>query len=147
MPSPVIRALAARAGLPFVDAHTIDTFLAPAAGEPAHAVLFFTGDPSQRAETNDVAVVLPELLAAFTGRLRAAIITRGAEAALQARFHVVVMPSLAVTRAETPVGVLPRVRDWSDYIRTIERCLAPDAPALIAGEKPEVRITRTGAPA
>jgi hydrogenase-1 operon protein HyaE len=147
MPSPVIRALAARAGLSFVDTTTIDAFLAPAAGAPAHAVLFFTGDPAQRAETADVAVVLPELLAAFAGRLRAAIVARDAEAALQSRFHVVVMPSLAITRGETPVGVLPRIRDWSDYIGTIGRCLAPDAPALVASERPEIRITHTGAAA
>lgn len=143
MPSPVIRALAARTGLTFVDAITIDAFLAPAAGKPAHALLFFTGDPSQRIETADVAVVLPELLAAFGGRLRAAIVSREAEAALQSRFHVVVVPSLAITRGDVPVGVLPRIRDWSDYVATIERCLDPDAPALVAGEKPQVRVTRT----
>lgn len=143
MPSPVIRALVARAGLPFVDATTIDAFLA--GGEPAHALLFFTGDPAQRVETADVAVVLPELLRIFAGRLRAAIVARDAEAALQSRFHVVVVPSLVVTCGAIPVGVLPRIRDWSDYVATIERCLLPDAPALVAGERPQVRVTHAAA--
>jgi hydrogenase-1 operon protein HyaE len=145
MPSPVIRALVARARLPFVDATSVDAFLAPAAGAPAHALLFFTGDATQRIETADVAVVLPELLAAFSGRLRAAIVARDAEAELQSRFHVVVTPSLAITRGAVPVGVLPRIRDWPDYIATIERCLAPDAPALVVSEGPQVRITRRSA--
>ena len=141
MPSPAIRALADRAGLPVLDAGSVDEFLA--AGP--HALLFFTGDPAQRSEAADVAVVLPELLAAFAGRLRAAVIARPAEAALAPRFRVVVLPSLVVTRGATPVSVLPRIRDWSEYLARIEEALAPDAPALPPGDRPEVRIVHTPA--
>ena len=70
--SALIAALTSRHGLPVVDAETLDAFLTPAAGEPQHALLFFTGDPDQRNDSGDVAVVLPELLAAFPGRYRAA---------------------------------------------------------------------------
>jgi hydrogenase-1 operon protein HyaE len=149
MPSPLIRALAARSGLPFVDETSIEAFLAPAAHEPPHTLLFFTGDPAERTETHDVAVVLPELLDAFPERLRAAVVTREAEAALKARFHVQVVPSLVVTRGAIPLGVMPKIRDWSDYIATIERCLAPGAPPLAAPMQ-GVRITHgkaNGAPA
>ena len=63
--SALIAALTHRYGLPTIDADTLDAFLTPAAGEPNHALLFFTGDPDQRSDSGDVAVVLPELLSAF----------------------------------------------------------------------------------
>ena len=65
------------------DTETLDAFLASAAGESEHVLLFFTGDPDQRNDSGDVAVVLPELLAAFPGRFRAGVIARSAEAALK----------------------------------------------------------------
>ena len=132
-------------GLHVVDATTIDVFLAPSAGAPDRALLFFTGDPALRTEAADVAVVLPQLLAAFAGRLRAALVARAAEAALQARFRVVVVPSLVVTRGGEVLGVLPRIRPWAEYLATIEACLAPDAPPLPPAAAPQVRITVNGA--
>ncbi len=148
MPSPLIRALTERHALPVLDAGTVDAFLAPGADAPAHAVLFFTGDPALRTEAADVAVVLPELLAAFAGRLRAGVIARPAEPVLAPRFRVVVLPSLVITRGADPVGVLPRVRDWPDYLVRITACLAPDAPVLPPAARPDVRIVHTeGVPA
>lgn len=143
MSTPLIAALGTRYGVPDVDETSIDAFLAPAAGEPAHALLFFTGDPRERGETHDVAVVLPELLRAFAGRLRAAVVSRAAEAALKARFGVNVFPSLVLARGADPVAVLPKIRDWSDYCDAIERGLDPDAPVLAAASGPRVEITYT----
>ena len=142
MPSPLIRALAVRAGLPVLEVGTVDDFLAAT----PHALLFFTGDPAQRSEAADVAVVLPELLAAFAGRLRAGIIARAAEPALAPRFRVAVFPSLVITRGADPVGVLPRIRDWPEYLVRIAQCLAADAPVLPPAARPEVRTVHpTGA--
>jgi len=135
--------LSQRHGLPLVDENNIDAFLAPAAGESVHAVLFFTGDASQRGETNDVAVILPELLRAFAGRLRGAVVAREAEGPLKSRFQVFVMPSLAVTRGADPVGVLPKISDWAEYIEKIEGFLAPDAPILVASKGPKVEFTHS----
>lgn len=141
--SALIAALATRHHLPTVDADTVDAFLAPAEGEAAHALLFFTGDPDTRTDAGDVAVVLPELLAAFPGRLRAAVVGRTAEAALKPRFGVEVLPSLVMLRAGEPLGVMPRIRDWSDYLATVERLLEPAAPALAATPKARVPVTHT----
>lgn len=145
MPSPLIRALIDRAGLPVLDAATLDAFLSPAT--PAHALLFFTGDPAQRPEANDVAVVLPQLLAAFAPRLRAAIIARAAEAALAPRFRVVIFPSLVLTRGAGLLAVLPRIRDWSEYRDRIAAGLAPEAPLLPPAERPDIRIVTGTVPA
>ncbi|NRP74933.1 hypothetical protein ILFOPFJJ_05856 [Ensifer psoraleae] len=144
MPSALVRALSERARLPVVDETTLDAFLAPAAGEPDNAVLFFTGDPAQRPEADDVAVVLPELLGLFRGRMRGAVVRRMAEDKLKARFNVVVVPSLVVTRRDQPVGVIGKIRDWSEYVAKIGTWLAPDAPVMIASGDPKVEITHAG---
>ena len=141
MPSALVRALSQRHGLPVVDAGSIDAFLAPAAGEAVHALLFFSGDPAQRSETNDVAVVMPELLAAFAGALRGAV---GDEDALKTRFGVVVMPSLVVTRGGEPLAVIAKIRDWSEYVERIRACLIEGAPALKPGAGPKTEIRYSG---
>jgi hydrogenase-1 operon protein HyaE len=143
MTTVLVQALTGRHGLPVVDETSIDAFLAPAAGEPPHAILFFTGDGAQRAETDDVAVVLPELLRAFGGRLRAAVVARSAEDRLKTRFYVYAMPSLAVTRDGEPVGVLPKVYDWADYIVKINAFLEPGAPALTPLKGPRAELSHS----
>jgi hydrogenase-1 operon protein HyaE len=150
MPSALIRALATRHGLPTVDANSIDAFLAPAPDRPEVTILFFTGDPAQRSESDDVAVVLPQILRAFEGQLRAAVVSRTAEDALKSRFHVFVMPSLAITRGAIPLAVIPKIKDWSDYVRIVLAALAPGAPALTssgAGPKTEFNYSGRGASA
>jgi hydrogenase-1 operon protein HyaE len=144
MPSALVRALSERRGLPVVDAASIDAFLAPAPGEAEHALLFFTGDPKQRMESDDVAAILPALLEAFHGRLRAAIVAREAEDALKSRFQVVVMPSLAVTRRFETLAVLPKIKDWAEYLSKIGGALAPDAPALERGAGPRTHFQISG---
>ena len=133
MEYPVLTALAARADLPLVDETNIDAFLAPAAGECPHALLFFSGAAAPRPETSDVAAVLPEILRAFAGRLRGAIVAPEAEAVLKGRFQVFVTPSLCVTRGMEPVAVLPKILDWAVYSkgskpRSIRRRLSWSAP-------------------
>ena len=125
--------------LPIVDRDTIDAFLRPAEGEPAHSILFFAGAAAQRPETEDVAIVFPQILRKFAGRLRGAVVAADAEEALKSRFQVFVTPSLAVARGAEPLGVLPKIQDWSVYVEKIDAWLAPDAPAL-ARAKPDGRV-------
>ncbi len=140
MTTPLLRALTERHGLPLVDETSIDAFLSPAQGECPHCLLFFAGE---RSETSDVAAVLPEILRAFQGRLRGAVVTAEAEAKLKSRFQVFVFPSLAVTRGGDPVGVLPKIQDWSDYLQKIESFLDPAAPVLTGSKGPTVEFTHT----
>jgi hydrogenase-1 operon protein HyaE len=145
MPSPLLRALSTRHGIPTLDRDSLDAFLA----DGAPALLFFAGDPAQRAETLDVAVILPELAGAFGGRLRPALIAASAEAGLMARFQVFVLPSLVVARAGKPVCVLPKIYDWPDYVARIEAALAPEAPRLasVRRARPEFTFVQKGASA
>lgn len=137
MASVSIDALYERLGLPVVDEGSIDAVL----GTAAHTLLFFTGDPALRGETADVAVVMPELLGAFAGRLRGAVVARAAEAALASRFRVAVEPSLVVTRGSDPVAVLPKIRDWASYLAEIETALDPAAPVVAEWAPPRTVFT------
>jgi hydrogenase-1 operon protein HyaE len=142
MTSTPLAALTIRHGLAEVDSRNIDAFLA--AGEPPHALLFFTGDPAVRLEAADVAVALPELLAFFRGRLRAAVVARTAEDALKVRFHVAVLPSLVLVRGSETLGVLARIRTWPDYVARISAWLDPATPAMAPASAPRVAFTYSG---
>jgi hydrogenase-1 operon protein HyaE len=106
------------------------------------ALLFFPGDPAQRPEVIDVAVIFNELLAAYRGRLRGAVIAAGAEKALGKTYHVDVFPSLAVIRGGATIGVIPRIRDWVEYKDKIEGFLDPRTRPLEA-PAPRVAITHS----
>ncbi|CAN2535336.1 Hydrogenase+chaperone+protein+HyaE/HupG [Methylocapsa aurea] len=131
-------ALSEKTGVALLDETTIDAFLAPSQERAAHTLLFFGGDPQQRSETHDVAIIFPQLIEAFAGRLRAAIVAPAAEKALEGRFSVCVYPSLVVTYGRDTLGVLPKVYDWADYRSRIEALLQLQTPPA---KEPRVRIT------
>jgi hydrogenase-1 operon protein HyaE len=138
MDHPLLTALVARCGLPVVDDSTIDGFFA--SGDCRHALLLFSGAGAPRPESADVAVLFPELLRAFAGRVTGAVVAPEAEADLKARFQVFVFPSIVVAREGQPVGVLPKILDWADYGQKIAACLAPDAPVLVAAQGPKTQF-------
>jgi hydrogenase-1 operon protein HyaE len=111
--------------MPTVDAASVDAVLAAAADRVV--VLFFRGDTARWPETADLAVVLPQLIKAFSGRLTAAVVAAEAERDLMRRFGVTVCPSLALARPDRTLGVIPKIQDWSSYIARIGAMLADDA--------------------
>lgn len=142
MPSPLVRALVQRHGLPSLDEESLDGFLR----EGGHALLLFAGDPKQRMESDDVAVVLPELLKAFAGRFRGAVVALTAEERLKPRFQVVMAPSLVVVRGTDTLDVIAKIRDWSEYVARLTAALAPDAAPLprSAGLNTQIRVNGVG---
>ncbi len=143
MPASLRKTLHERHHLPLVDEANVEAFLAPTPAAPSHSVLFFAGDPSERPESRDLAVILPQLLDAFAGRVRGALVATDAEPALKERFCVRVLPSLVVLRGSEILGVLPKVYDWADYVARLEAMLRPDAPALVAKSGPRTEIAFT----
>lgn len=134
MTTPALHALVARLveqlNYPLVDADNLDAFLA----QPGDSVLFCAGDALQHPEVPDVAVVLPELLASLpTGRLRPAVVSRGLEAAMQARYGFNRWPCLVFLRDGEYVGIIPGMQDWSVYQQRIEELMAatPSRPPSI----------------
>lgn len=112
---PLIDRLAREAGACDVDPAGIEAFEA-ASGD---AVLFFGGDPVRFPECLDVAVVLPELQAAYGG-LRIGIVPREVEDALARRYAVQRWPSLVFLRGGGYLGTVSGMKDWDDYLRELQ---------------------------
>jgi hydrogenase-1 operon protein HyaE len=116
---PAIVRLCRDFGIPEVGSDDVDVFLAA----ERDAVLFFTEDPKKYPESSDVAAVLPELIAAFPGRFRCAVIARESERALQRRFGFARWPALVFLRNGDAVGSITGIRDWSDFLEKIRALL------------------------
>lgn len=119
---PLIERLVREFGVPEIGADQADSFL----GGPGDAVLFFTEDPKKYPESADVAVILPELMKAFTGRFRAAVVARESERELQKRFGFARWPALVFVRTGDVVGTITGVHDWEDFVGAVGKML--DSP-------------------
>lgn len=139
MSSPLVMRLVEHHGYPLLTTGEVDDFLA----RHHQVVLFFTENPRHFPESDDVAVILPELMARYAGRLTAAVIHRDAERELHRRYNFKGWPSLVFLRDGAYLGVITRVRDWLEYIAEFEALLAaPARPAprlelpVAAGDAP-----------
>jgi hydrogenase-1 operon protein HyaE len=85
---------------------------------PGMNVLFFPGDPASVRDATDVAVVLPELVAAFDGRLAPGVVTDvfGDGDALRQRYGFSEYPALVFVRDGQYIDTLTRIRDWAEYL-------------------------------
>ena len=94
--------------------------------QPGMNVVFFPGDPQTVRDATDVAVVLPELVKAFEGRLRPGVVTDtfGDGLQLKRQYGFAEYPALVFIRDGGYVGALTRVQDWTDYLSKINVLLA-----------------------
>ncbi len=121
---PSVRRLIDELGYPLLGASELPAFLR---AEPAVVtVLFFTEDPQRYPESDDVAVVLPELVRHFAGRLRPAVVARQDERALQALYGFQKWPALVFLRGEDYLGAITGIQDWHVYLERIEALLRAD---------------------
>jgi hydrogenase-1 operon protein HyaE len=120
MTSPLLDQLQTRHSYPLLDANSYDHFVYG----NENVVLFFCNDPVQFLESNDVAVILPELVKAFNSRLQAAIIGKSIERELQARFRFTGWPSLVFLRNGEYLGVITGIRNWQEYKQETAAILA-----------------------
>ena len=116
---PLLARLEHHHGYPELNAEMLDDFCA----DPIDSVLLFAGDPAKHPETLDVAAILPELAAAFGGRLRPAFLRHQNATALQPRYGFTRWPALVFVRSGHYVGAIGGVRNWSEYLVEIERLL------------------------
>lgn len=128
--SPLLQRLYGQSGFAAVDATTHDGFVSA----PGVSVLFFAGDPRQHRETTDVAVVLPELVSAFSERFRVGLVTPEAEQDLHRRYGLSAWPALVFLRGGDYLGAITGMRDWADYLETVGRLLVaqPSRPPTVA---------------
>ena len=97
-------------------------------------VLFFPGDPNTVKDATDVAVVLPELVAAFDGQLNPGIVTDtfGDGKVLKRKYGFSHFPTLVFVRGGDYVGAISRIQDWADYLDQISDLLVA-APSRAPG--------------
>lgn len=117
---PLFRRLTEEFRLPALGPDSLAAF----AADPGDTVLFFADDPVRVKESLDLAVILPEILQAFAGRLRAGVLLPAEANALAARYGIRRWPALVFVRGGEYVGSIEGLRDWDDYTRETARLLA-----------------------
>lgn len=122
MSSVLIEQLLHQHGYPLLTAENHDALLA----QHKTLVLFLTEDAKRYPESNDVAVILPELHHAFADQFQPVVVDRSLEKTLKDRYDILVWPSLVFLRKGRYLGKINKVRDWSDYMERI--------PAILAAE-------------
>jgi len=92
---------------------------------PGLNVLFFPGDPQTVNDATDVAVVLPELVQAFSGRLTPGVVTDtfGDGTTLKRQYGFQRYPALVFVRDGEHVTSIERIRDWAEYLTRISGLL------------------------
>ncbi len=113
-PGASVRRLLARPDVAAVSGDAVDAFVAS-----GRTALFFAGDAARYPEVDDVAVVLPELIDAFSGRFRVGVIDADREPDAARRFGVSVRPTLVFVRDGARLGAIERMRDWAVYLAEI----------------------------
>ncbi len=93
------------------------------AARPGEHVLFFSGDPVRFPEAADVAVVLPELQAAFVGRFDVGVVLRADEDAVARRWGVQHWPSLVFVRDGGWLGTVSGMQDWGEFVAAVAAVL------------------------
>lgn len=106
-------------------------FVRVAAGDALEAfassgdsLVLLTENPRQCPEAWDLAVVLPEVLKQFAGRVRPGVATPAESAEIARRFAVTRFPALLFQRDGHYVGVMEGMRDWASFAPAIEHMLA-----------------------
>lgn len=129
--SPLLASIIERNGYPVCD----DAAVAAHAAQQDFTVLFFCGDADRLMESNDVAVIFPELVKAFGGRLLPVVVARESERILQRKYRFSAFPSLVFLKRGEYLGAISRVRDWAEYIHEISEILAREP-----GEPPPFKL-------
>lgn len=120
MPSPLIQNMIERYQYPVLNEQSLKAFTS----SHPECVLFFTENPARFPESNDVAMILPELAKHFDHRFSPAVIDPAAEKILQTKYGFREWPTLVFLRGGEYLGAISRVQDWSAYIQQINQVLS-----------------------
>ncbi len=121
--SPLLQSIIKRHGYDVVGHEDLEDYTR----ERQYVVLFFAGDAERLGESNDVAVVLPELHNAFQNIFTPVVVARESERELQRKYRFNAFPSLVFLRRGEYLGTIQRIQDWVDYIRDIREILSSEA--------------------
>ena len=122
MPSALIRNMIKQYNYPVLDEETIDEFIK----SQDECVLFFANNPTRYPESDDVAMILPELVKEYGNRFSAAFVEQKSERNLQRRFGFARWPTLVFLKKGQKLGHISKVQDWNDYILKINELLTSE---------------------
>jgi hypothetical protein len=94
----------------------VDAFLA----RTGWKLVVITGDVSQRAEAQDLAVVTRELLGRAPTGTQVGLVTLRDEEAVKQRFSLAAVPALLFVKEERVVSTIQRMQDWAMYTRAAD---------------------------
>lgn len=123
---PLVTRLVERHGAVRLDEQALPSFLA----EPGLAALFFTDDPVRFREVPDVAVILPELRGAAVRAFRIGVLPPPLANAQASRYGVRRWPALVFVRGGEWLGNVEGLRDWPEYLATVNALLEGPARPL-----------------
>lgn len=132
---PAIERLFARCGYPEL---AVDDF-AERTRFKGRTLLLFLEDPVRYKETLDLAVILPEIVAAYPGRLSVGVLLPEVARAVHPRYAFRRWPALVMLKDGDYVGAIDGLRNWDEYVTEVARLL--DAPAT---RPPSVGIAVVG---
>ncbi len=110
--SSLLDKLVAQHGLADLDETAVEAFGA----QPGDAVLLLVDDPDRVAESWDLAVIFPDLIAAGGAPLQAGILRSAQAPAIQKRYGINRMPALLFLRDGGYVGAIEGLRDWGEFV-------------------------------
>lgn len=125
MPSTLIKMMIEQYNYPVLNTDTLDEFI----NSQRECVLFFTENPTRFPESDDVAMILPELVSEYGNRFSAAVIAQDSQRKLQGRYGFTEWPTLVFLREGKFLGTISRVQDWNDYILKINELLTSETKA------------------
>lgn len=117
---PLLAQLSGRHQIPTLDAASFDASVVEA---PGHLLVLFTEDPVRYRETLDLAVILPELLRAFPGRMRSCVLLPEAARAIAVRYGFRRWPALVLLKDGGYVGAIDGLREWQQYLQQLAELL------------------------
>jgi hydrogenase-1 operon protein HyaE len=128
MPSPLIKAMIEQYHYPVLNLDNINEYIQ----SQDECVLFFTENPTRFPESDDVAMILPELVKEYGYRFTAAVIEQDSQRKLQARYDFKEWPTLVFLRKGEYLGAISRVQDWNEYIIKINDFLTSGPKKILS---------------
>lgn len=122
MTHPLIQRLFDEYDYPEITLETHDEFIS----QSGITVLFLAGDVKTVRDTTDVAVVLPELVRVFQGRLIPGVVAADAERELHRHYGCMAWPALVFLRDGGYLGAITRIQNWSEYLHDINELMTAD---------------------
>jgi hydrogenase-1 operon protein HyaE len=107
--------------------------LAAFAEQDDNSVILLPANPLHYPETLDVAIVLPEMMRVFSGRMQAAVADATFARELAGKYSITEWPALLFLRQGAYLGSIARMRDWGVYLSKINTLLDAPVPVKAPG--------------